>query len=385
MAQRSTEAGLVCACARRALTPAARAGVVEVIENGLNWALAIEIADGNGVLPLVTRHLLALPPGVLPRPLVVELVGRDEVSARRKRAMTGELLRITGLFDSHGLESLPYKGPALAAQLYGDVTLREYGDLDILLRPRDVLRAKALLQELGYAPQYRLAPAAEDAFLHSSAQYHLVMVHGQRGMVELHWKTDPDFPVEAGDDRWWAALARIPLDKGSVRGFSPEELLLVLCIHGSKHYWNTLGWIVDVGELLRTHPAMDWPRIAGTARRLGCARRLALGLHLAQHLLDAPLPREARADIAGRAELDGFAERIEAALFSPGYPGMAPLEALRCHLGLYERNRDRLRYFANTIFSPSLVEWTRWPLPRALFFLYPGLRLMRLTRKYLLR
>ena len=386
MVPRSVEAELVLACARLDLAPDDRGRILQLLDAGVDWALAIAIADGNGVLPLVARHLLALPDGVLPKALLVELWGRHEFAARRKRAMARELLQILELFDANGVEAIPYKGPALAESLYGDVALREFGDLDILLRPRDVLRAKALLQARGYVPEYPLEPAVEAAFLRSSAQYHLVMVHEERGMVELHWKTDPDFQVERiADERWWSSLQRAPFGEGTVRRFSPEETLLILCVHGSKHYWNALGWLVDVAEWLRQHPRTDWGWIAQGAQSLGCSRRVELGLLLAQNLLGAPLPQQVRARIASQASLEPLADRIEATLLDPRFEGMRPFEAMRFNMRLYERNRDRLRYCVNTILAPSLVEWTRWPLPRALFFLYPPLRLMRLSRKYLLR
>ena len=30
-----------------------------------------------------------------------------------------------------------------------------------------------------------------------------------------------------------------------------RELLLILCLHGTKHFWSSLGWLVDVAELIR--------------------------------------------------------------------------------------------------------------------------------------
>src|SRR6185503_974491 len=125
----------------------------------------------------------------------------------------------------------------------------------------------------------------EAGFLASPAQYHFVLRHERTGLlVELHWKTDRDFAVERDDDSWWAATRA---------GFAPHELLLVLCLHGTKHYWSSLGWLVDVAELLRSHPQLDWEAIDAGTRELGCVRRVAVGLRLAQELLDAPLPAAA--------------------------------------------------------------------------------------------
>jgi len=375
---------LLC-CARSVIEAGEHEHLRRLLDAGIDWARVVDMAQRHGLLPLLYRHLNALPDAAIPRAVLVELWGRHEATTRRNHARTWELLRILRLFDENGIDALPYKGPALAASLYGDVALREFGDLDILLRPRDVLPAKTALRSLGYRAEYPLEPAIEMAFLRSSAQYHLAMEHAEHGLVELHWKTNPDFPVERDDDGWWASLEQVPLEGGRVRSLSDTELLLVLCLHGTKHHWDCLGWLVDVAELIRRQSRLDWNWMFDKAARLGCERRVLLGLHLAQHLLDAPVPQEIRARIAARPEVEPLAGRIVATLFVAGFEGMRPLERLRFNLSLYERTRQRIAHCVDTLWSPGLVEWTRWPLPRALFFLYPPLRLMRLTRKYFLR
>lgn len=382
----NAETELLLCCARLVLEPGGRERILRLLESGVDWARVLAMAGENGLLPLLYRHLNALPAGALPKDVLVELWGRHEATSRRNHARVIELLQILQLFDANGIPAIPYKGPALAVSVYGDVALREFGDLDILLRRADVLRAKALLLARDYQPAYPLEPAVEAAFLRSRAQYHLVVVHERRGMVELHWKTDPDFPVERIDDeRWWAKLESVPLGEGWVRCFSNEEQLMVLCLHGSKHRWEGLGWLVDVAELIRQQPRMDWRWILDKSASLGCERRLMLGLYLASRLLGAPLPEEVRSRIAARNELGPLASKILATLFTPGAEALRPLEALRFNLSLYERTRQRIGHCLNVILSPSLIEWSRWPLPRSLFVLYPPLRLMRLTGKHMLR
>ena len=152
-------------------------------------------------MPMLYRHLNALAPAAVPKAVFVEIWGRHESKSLRNQAMANELLNILQLLDANGIPAIAYKGPALAAAVYGDVALRDFGDLDILLRRQDVLPAKTLLQARGYVSQYDLKPAVEAAFLRSSMQYHLVVLHGASDvMVELHWKTDPDFPVEPTAD-----------------------------------------------------------------------------------------------------------------------------------------------------------------------------------------
>jgi hypothetical protein len=127
---------------------------------------------------------------------------------------------------------------------------------------------------------------------------------------------------------------------------------------------------------------MDWDWIFERAAALGCTRRLALGLHLAHGLLDAPLPEAVRARVHAQPGVAAIAREIRGRLFTDGNVFREGPRALRFNLALYERAGHRASHVYNTLFAPSLVEWTRWPLPRALHWLYPAIRLTRLVAKY---
>ncbi|HUL96888.1 MAG TPA: nucleotidyltransferase family protein [Usitatibacter sp.] len=374
---------LLLACARSSLDRPSRRRIESALAARPDWDLLLALGGRHGLLPLMHRHLdavEAVPAGVRAR-----LWARREATLARNLARARELLEVTALFEAHGIASLPYKGPALAQALHGDVSMREFGDLDILVAPRDVPRARDLLAARGYRPTYALPPAAEAALMRSPLQYHLCLEHDTLGMIELHWKTDPDYPVERIDDpQWWGALATTPLLDESVRAFPDEELLAVLCIHGSKHHWTSLAWLVDVAELLR-RASIDWERLFARAAGAGYERRLALGLMLAARWLDAPLPQALRSTLAARPDLESLARRVADGLFDPGYEAPATLDGLRFDLDLYESRARRLKHVAAHLASPNISDWTRWNLPRPLAFLYAPLRVMRLSAKYLLR
>ncbi len=70
------------------------------------------------------------------------------------------------------------------------------------------------------------------------------------------------------------------------------DLLIVLCIHGCKHKWDTLKWIVDIAELLRGQPQLDWASLQTRADEMGAVVMLEIGVVLAHDLLEAPVPAE---------------------------------------------------------------------------------------------
>lgn len=381
-----SEARLLLDCARLELNEGERARIEAALAAAIDWPLVLRLAHRHGLRPLLHRHLGALDAGRVPRAVIVELWGEAASIAQRNAVLARELGRIARLLESHGIRVVPYKGPTLALAAYADLSMREFGDLDLLLAREDVPRARDLLCDCGYVPEYPLAPGIEAALLESRLQYHLVVRSRAQGHpVELHWKTDPDFPVERLDDAaWWDGMGHVTVQGEALRTLAPEELLLVLCLHGAKHRWESLGWLVDVAELLRRGGALDWDRIARRARELDCPRRAGLGLHLANALLDAPLPSGAES-LAGARGIEALGQRLLRGLFDDAMQASHPLADLRSNLVLFDRAGQGIRHAARVAASPSLVEWTRWPLPTALFFLYPPMRLGRLAGKHLRR
>jgi hypothetical protein len=157
--------------------------------------------------------------------------------------------------------------------------------------------------------------------------------------------------------------------------------MLVLCLHGSRHGWSSLGWLVDVAELLRRGPALDWDLIGRRAHALGGRRRAGLGLALAAAWLGAPLPPGARS-LAAHPGVAALAARVGQALCAREPVQRGAGAALHLDLAMREGLASRIRFLAATVFQPSLAEWQLWPLPRALFALYPALRLGRLAGKH---
>ena len=59
----------------------------------------------------------------------------------------------------------PYKGVTLAETMYGNMALRQTGDIDLLIRPQDFPQIKNAVRELGYTPHMPLSETEEQAYL----------------------------------------------------------------------------------------------------------------------------------------------------------------------------------------------------------------------------
>ncbi|MBI2865666.1 MAG: nucleotidyltransferase family protein [Chloroflexi bacterium] len=365
-----------------ALTP------TEALSDEVDWPSLVDFAVAHRVAPLLYHSLVSAGPPRLPEPALDRLRQHVRTAARHGLLLTGELLRFLGRLEAQGIPAVPFKGPALASLLYGDPALRQYDDLDILLRREDLPTAESLLASLGYQPQEPsscLTPRRARAIRPRNPHLTFILACGDaRVGVELHSNVVAgEVPFHANLDDIWERCRTVNFAGEEVATLSPEDLLLLLCVHGAKHYWDRLQWLCDVAQLVKTQPAMDWSRAWQEATTAGAQRRLSLGLLLANQLLAAPLPDEVEQKIRRDRPAARAATQIMNRLLAGVPADFESWEMMVFHSRLLERLPDRLSFCLWASLTPGPPEWSLVSLPDRLFPLYYLLRPLRLAAKHI--
>jgi hypothetical protein len=381
-AQLSSEWQLLLELARVELEPERAERIRALLGQTLDWAWLECMAGVHGTRPLLWWHLRRIAPEVVPAPTRDRLNQWFHDNACRNLLLTGELLGLLKQFAAQGVRVVPFKGPTLAAYAYGNLALRQFVDLDLLLAPADLPRARKILTQQGYRCGVRLAPAEQEAYLASIGQMPFVK-DDRTFLAELHARIAPrDFYFPLTLERLRPRLQPCWLNGKEVTALSGEDLLLVLCAHGAKHLWMALGWICDVAELLRVHRVMNWSAVLEESRFLRCERILFLGLLLAQELLEAPVPDE----LVSRARLDPAIQALKAQVYRQTFraqdSGPWGVRNALFHLRARERLRDGLRYALSLAFTPTVADWTALNVPASLSFVHYLVRPLRLAGKY---
>jgi hypothetical protein len=299
--------------------------------------------------------------------------------------LTAELLKVVKAFEAHGIEVVPYKGPALAATLYQSLTIRPFSDLDVLVRERDVRAAAEILLADGFRGPDPFG-AGEDLNPRIDRPYWQSFDAPDRGRipvrVELHWRLPLTFSLDQA--AYWSRLRWISLMGTPVRQFAHEDLLVILCAHGFKHLWVLIKWISDIGELIRVCPDLDWDGLYHRARMAGSSRVIGVALALAHDLLHAELPPPARR-FTDHASIRAVVRTVRTRLFVEQRLPVGVVKNLR----IRERWRDRAQYcagLASYIMTPQALDRAELALPSPLSFLYyplrPVLVARRMVRKY---
>jgi Uncharacterised nucleotidyltransferase len=371
------EVELLLSCARAQVDVACGARIRELVAHELDWDYLLQLADRHGLQPLLHHHLDAICAASIPEAPAQHL----REAARRVTALniflTCELQRLLALFATAGIEVMPYKGPALAAQLYDNVTLRQYSDLDIIVRRRDVARARDLLCAEGYAPLPPLT-AAQEALL-MQMQCNLPFTReGNRLVVELHWAVSaPSFAHPFAADDLLNSGAETEFCGTKIKRPKVEDLLLALCVHGSKHAWERLAWVCDIAELNKQRRGVNWPALLATARATGSERMLLLGLSLAAELLGAQLPDEVGSARATDLVVASLVATVVRSLFTPELTPSGLNGYFRFQLKSRRRLRDKVKYL-RFIVTPTEKDLARFTLPAPLNFVYYLVRPVRM-------
>jgi hypothetical protein len=372
---------LVC-CARTRMSPAIAEEIREIAKRPLDWDYLLNAAAENSVMPLLGRHFPPLAANIAPPERIERLKGACRATTLRGLALTGELIKIMSQFRARGVSAIPYKGPVLAAQAYGDVALREYEDLDVILWQRDLEKAHDMMLSLGYRARFPWIHSSGTPASLAPGEYNYVD-DKRRIIVELHTElTLRHFPVALDLDEFSRQLVSVSLSGHPVKTFSAEDGLSALCVHGAKDFWERISWVADISELVQRVPGLDWDAAWKRAERLRAERMLSLGLALAGGLLDAPFPAEVRSRVerdevatAIASELGGMLQRRH-----PVHPSGAA--RFRFRRRMIAGTLAGWRYSMRLAMAPAEEDWETIRLPRPLAPLYIALRPLRLLQKY---
>jgi hypothetical protein len=373
-------------CAARARTnPEIAARMKSLVQLEMDWKRLLAAARWHGLVPLLYTHLQSACAEEMPESILLKLGRQFMLNAARNLSMTAELVRILALFEDHGIPALPYKGPLLAESIYGDVALRQFEDLDILVPESKVAEAETLLRQQEYQvalelPQDRMAA-------YCRMKHEIPYLHpGKSILIELHWKISPiffHFPIDM--ERLWRRTDWITLAGSRVRSFSKEDALMILCANGSRHYWEKLESVSAVAEMLRVYPEMNWEYLFGLARDLRSEKALLLGLLISHNLFNTEIPEPAVQRIRTDKLLHILAAEVQTRLFIPNLQPASVMEHFSWRVRLTDRWQDRVRIILRTLFLPQYEDWMIIKLPSCLAFLYFPFRIFRVLKKFATR
>ncbi len=326
----------------------------------IDWDRVLVIAADWDVEPVVLSNLSRLFSSAMPEDVRSRVQLREtEVRgwAIAKSLVTAELAMS---LESAGVQTIVLKGPTVGLLAYGDVSMRTFSDIDLLVRPDDLAATIMHLISRGYKRDY-------DISLEPTLKEHLHALEFSDGKhkVEVHPAL---LPRHLHFDIGWSEIIsrsqRLSIGNGEVSALASDQMLVFLCAHGAKHMWSGARWIADVANLIGRLSNDDVEGAERLSRRTHSRQLLSLGLRIAE--------RELKCDVSmfsgflSGANTPFDLNKTWLGLFDRVHPNVP---ALRYWIESRERMIDRLMCIASVLFSPTekdkgpgIMRWLHRPL-----------------------
>lgn len=260
------------------------------------WSFFLSLGRRHRVVSLIAQRLsttCGIPPDVV---RALQQGWRRHTAISLLQIAEGQ--RLTGLMEAEGIACLVLKGAPLSMRIYGQPTLRDARDVDLLIEPRSLRRVEEILETAGLRlekPNYRRG-IGRALFRHYSHEYLLTAPSGI--LVELKTRLQPTgalLPLQV--PAVLGRRVRISVSGTSLPTLADEDLLLYLCGHGARHCWFRLKWLADIAGLLIESTPEGLDSLLSSADRLGFEVPVLEALALAHDWLGSEVPEA----ILGRA------------------------------------------------------------------------------------
>lgn len=241
---------------------------------------------------LMARHVKSLISKYPNTPIAKKGQALKKMYVKHQLTLSAQILKLGKLFDEVGIRYVALKGPILSEMLYGEVSQRQSTDIDILIDKADVKLSVSMLRRAGFDCVENIEELDEkyfETYLALTDEVTLISKTLNRVKIDLHWKiTTPIelFPVL--DKPLWEYTDAYDFNGLEVRVISAELNFIYLCLHGAKHKWFRLQWLMDISELLQ-HP-LDWGSIVEIVEKNEISRSVCQAAVLSTILSKTRLP-----------------------------------------------------------------------------------------------
>jgi len=268
--------------------------LLSLLHEELDWRYILSVTEWNHVMnPLYLTLTQSLFSSIIPPAIQTKLHQRFSSSLSQTMLLSEELKNLVTLFAGNKIAMILLKGPIIAQLVYIQPALREYADLDILIRFEQLALVKELLQNNGY--QLYEGIYLEPFYL--KYHHHLIFFKRKGNMpvaVEIHWHIIPSVaPIKLDVESLWSSSVEVSLADCLVRRLSWENMLFQLSTSLILDEHISLRLFCDITQLIHRYGSeLDWQALIESARRAQGLNVLYNALWYSRAYLNVALPEQ---------------------------------------------------------------------------------------------
>lgn len=352
-----------------------------------DWDSVLSSAYAHGVYPLIAKSLKTI--NAVPDTIKSDLKQISIHIAQLNMQKSAELIRVVQALEEGGIRVLAIKGPVLSLMAHGNITDRQYSDLDIVVDQHNLYDAITALTTLGYLPERSIKFLRNEALMKVGKDF--TVAHPNGVNIEVHWRLFLDKHAIDGNIQLFSeGSPRYAVHAHEVMTLEFMTSLLYLLLHGSNHFWERLEWIVDIDRLVRLHHnTIVWETLSNRAERMEIDELIYLGLAVAQRVFDTPIDSTIHEIITTNDRIISAVDRIVEQIYHDEIKKeedhLISLDTMKKMGMLRDRHNRWLRQYLKTLFHINELDIYEINLPSSLYVLYYPIRLWRLLKLNILR
>lgn len=337
-----------------------------------NWEQFMELAKHHRLYPQLFSKIKELN-SLIPPDVYKSLQRLYQRNTLHMLHLTGEMNRVSQLFHHHQVKTIFLKGPILGKELYGDISMRTSGDLDVLVPLQSIETVDGLLSKEGYVKDDYFSTVLNDW---KWRHHHVTYFHPQRQIkLEIHWRLSPGPGREPSFTDLWNRKRQSSISTVPIYMLGKEDLFMFLISHGARHGWSRLRWLADIHRLVLQ--GQNWKRLYSILRKYEMLHLTGQALLLSSKLFHTPLNQEMK-ECAGKQEAVRLANKT---IFYFERLVNLHTEPLSPEVSTYHRNYlysmkslKQKVIFILSFLHPYPEDAETLPLPKSLHYLYFPLR-----------
>ena len=377
-----TQLLLLC-CRYHAETTSTQELASYISKNKIHWHKLIPLTLHHHILPIVYQSLKkatrASSDNLIPSDTMRDIRNLYMRIVAQNVHLTESLHQIISLLRKENIQVLAIKGPVLASQAFGSISLRLFSDLDLIIPEKNLLQAIDILEASGFQAERPSIQTSRKAYLKTQQDW-LLASSDKKIILDIKPSVISHTISRPGLTKKLFLISKTVsnADIRSIPAPNNEIMLMLVCMHGTHETWTKLSQVMDVCGLVQSEN-VDWPRLLQTAQQWGQSRALLIGLSICSELIGIVLPKEIRQRIDKDTKIKKLAHETTVELLSSTH-NFKPHSKDKWRMERQTRDsfRDKIRCALRQTLTPTTldIEWIK--VPQKLFFIYPLIRIARL-------
>jgi hypothetical protein len=269
---------------------------IEKLIDKLNWKKFLKITDNQSITPLIYKNLLKLKnKNSIPENIITSLKNRYLKVLSKNIILYEHLKIIINEFNNKNIPVIALKGIYYAEHLYNEIAIRQIGDIDLLIKEKDIEKVITTLLSLGYTATKFLT--LSESFNKEIKHRHLSPFVKNGVSVEIHTKIADSDTVNLSVEELWERAINVTINSTKCLALSVNDNIMHLCLHIFEHINGCSTIIIllhsftDLYEFINKNKEnIRWDNLIANCKKYNCLKEIINILYLSDKYFKSQLP-----------------------------------------------------------------------------------------------